>query len=147
MQFEIISHNEQKTTCYKKKSRIKAFFDKLLDKFIEQHKERVKQQYPDITDEQFIELLNEILRDKVIIITLDDEEMEEFRKISKRNYLVYTDTCTLLENGKFTTIWNGPRQFILALLDKGIKPPIRVRIGTNREGRIYIAFTRAVNTN
>lgn len=144
MKFEITDTSE-KTCTYKRTSKIKRFFDKLLDKFLKQLKEELKDKVEVKDDKQLIELINEFTaQNRKIVIALDKEETTEFRKISRRDYLSNTDTCTLLENGKWTTSMNGPKQFIKALLDKGIKPPIKASIGTNREGKITVTFTRTL---
>jgi len=141
MQIKITELNEQKTTC-KRTSKIKRFFDNLLDKFLKQLKEDLKDHVKD--DQQLIDTLNEFLQHKQIIITLDEEETMEFRKYSRRDYSD-GDTCTLLENGVFLSSFNGPKQFIKALLDIGIKPPIKVRIKYDRQGKINIKFTRKID--
>jgi len=136
MNIEIIKSNGKSIRT----SKIKEYFDKLINQFLNNIKEQLNIKETD----DIIEILNNYLETNTIIIELDDKEFQEFKQYSRRNYYVYSDTCTLLESGKYTTQWNNPRQLISVLLEKGIKAPIKVNIGANRQGKLYIKITRNV---
>ena len=136
MNIEIIKSNGKSIRT----SKIKEYFDKLINQFLNNIKEQLNIKETD----DIIEILNNYLETNTIIIELDDKEFQEFKQYSRRNYYVYSDTCTLLTTGKYTTQWNNPRQLINVLHEKGIKVPIKVNIGTNREGRLCIKITRSI---
>ena len=125
------------------KSKIKPFFDKIVNDFIVQMKQQIEEQNATIEQNEFINILNDYLKDNTIILTLDKDEQTEFEQITRRNYKENTEYGTLYTSGKLTPM-NNPKQLIRTLTEVGIKPPIRVSIGTNINGNIYFTISRDV---
>jgi len=126
---------------YKRGSRIRAFFEKIIDKAFEQGTKENGFK----SKQEFIEALNEILTNSKVTITLSEEEQQEFQTVTRRDYRRYTDMTTLLENGTFTTNRYNAQILAEVLRDFGIKPPIRVYIKMNEEGKIQFIFWRPIN--
>ena len=117
-------------------SKVKVYFDKLINQFLDNIKEQLNVEKTD----DVVNTLNEFLEKNTIKIELNEKELEEFKKVSRRQYTRSGDSCKFIEDD-FTTDNNGPKQFISSLLDNGIKPPIWAKI--YRENKtICIKFNR-----
>ena len=128
-----------------KKSQIKEFFDKLVAKMVKEAETELKEVMEQNGYKNVIDLLNDILLENKLTIKLSDEEFAEFQRVSKRDYYRYTDSCTLHENGTYSTNRYNAQCFIDALRNVGIKPPIRVTISLDKsDAKLSITFTRYV---
>jgi len=127
-----------------KKSPIKEFFDKIVAKMVKEAETELKDIMEQNGYKNVIDLLNDIMLENKLTITLSDEEFAEFQKVSTRDYYRYTDSCTLHENGKYSTNRYNAQLLIEALQDAGIKPPIRVTISMDKTATLNLTITRYI---
>jgi len=127
------------------KSKVKTFFDKIINDFIVQIKRQIEEEQNTVIEQdEFIDVLNNYLENNVIVLTLDKNEQAEFERLTRRNYKENTDYGVLYTTGKLSAQMNNPKQLIRTLTEVGIQAPLKVSIGTNVNGNIYFTISRNV---
>ena len=123
----------------KSKSRIKAFFNKFINNALDQFKVQLEIK----SNEEFLKTINEILTNDIISLELEQNEIEEFQTVTKRNYHRYNDMTTLNVDGSFSTKRYNAQLLAEVLNEHGIELPIRVYIQSSN-GKIEFTFFRPI---
>jgi len=129
----------KKNTKPKSKSKIKLFFEKLINNEID----KIKQE-TNMPKEKIIAILNKALETKIWTLILNKHEETEFRSVSKRNYDMYKDVATLNTYGEFNSEHHNAKLLCEVLRQQGIKPPITVLI-RKENNKIKIKIRRYSN--